>query len=139
MSNLNPNQFGPLYHGSSTVMKPGTVLKPGAEGVAFATSHRDTAALFANNNRSIEAAVGEPKSRWKQDGIFNPVYQVSPVDSKSTNFGVDKSAEYATSEKGFKIDKVHSWTSQGEKLTPAPSTIAEHEARVKKAKTKPGI
>jgi hypothetical protein len=130
---LNPAQFHDpdlptLYHGSGQMMKPGTVIKPGNEGMAFSTTHRDTAASFANSNsgHTVENQLSEPSASWKQPGIFNPVYEVKPAsDTKFNTYG---NPHYATSQKGFEVGKIHSWTSEGEKLTPPPHELERANA-----------
>jgi hypothetical protein len=134
-THLNPAQFhGPelptLYHGSGQIMKPGTVIKPGNEGMAFATTHRDIAASFANvnSNHSLGNMLGEGKASWNQPGIFNPVYEVK--HAPDTQFGTKGNLDYATSQSGFQINKIHSWNSKGEHLTTSPNRLAQ-QARIK--------
>lgn len=118
-----------LYHGSGNLMKPGTVIKPGNEGVAFATPHRDIAATFANSNsgHTLNNQLQEGPSKWSQQSMFNPVYEVKPVNPSNTIHGYNSNPDYVASSSGFKVGKIHSWTSEGEKLAPSPSRLAEAE------------
>lgn len=126
--------FPPLYHGSGTLMKPGTLIKPGGEGVAFATSHRDTAAMFAshNSNNTLEGSLGKySKPEYRQLAMFHPVYSVEPAEDTETGF---KNPEYHASKKGFKIKGIHSWTSEGEPLTESSSSISRRKESAKRYK-----
>ena len=126
-----------LFHGSPTAMKPGTTIKPGREGVAWASSNPDTAARFANKDFGSPKASSGKDIGWTQPAMFNPVYNVTPVNPKDVKTGYGNS-DYSVSKSGFKVGKVHSWTSPKEIV---PSTKAQNAAKLQQIKQtrKPGI
>ena len=135
------NRVPPLYHGSGQIMKPGSIIKPGAEGVTFASSHRDDAATFAtaNQDRTVANQTGQAKPEWKQMAMFNPVYSVEAIDKKGRTPGYHGIPEFHASKKGFRVKGVHSWTSKGEKLTDSPSVVERNKKRREASKKDSGI
>lgn len=63
MSNLNPDQFGSLFHGSNVhAFKPDDMITPRTRDVAYATPSTRTARLFAGEEGRIyqvEALPGD--------------------------------------------------------------------------------
>jgi len=123
------HKFPPLYHGSSQEMKPGDTIKPGSEGVAFATSHRDQAGMFAVHRagNTVDNQLGEPKAKWRQQAMFHPIYSVEPAED--TEAGTKGHPEYHTSKTGFKVKGVDSYVSEGQQFSPSPSSVARAKER----------
>lgn len=110
-------------------MKPGTVIKPGMENRAWATTKVKDAEHYANEK------MANPRGgkTWQQQALFNPVYEVKPVNPADVERS-GWSPNYRSSKSGFKVEGVHSWTSPKE-MNP------KEQAKVKrlKASRKPGI
>jgi len=91
MSNLSPQQFGPMYHGTKAILKHGLVL-PGSSGLAYATSYDGSAQLFGST-KMPEGEVGP-----------NKVYKVTPLaDDVKTKRGKFKGETHYISPTGFMV------------------------------------
>lgn len=95
---LNPQQFGPMYHGTDFEFKPGDVVSPRNYPTAYATNNPIWASIFANDRSRFGGPNNGPTGNRPR------LYRVEPMDESDVESGlmgtgivVHKSA------KGFRV------------------------------------
>ena len=92
----------PLFHGTSSVLKPGDIVKPHESTLgfgAYATTRPTIAETYAADPDRLR--------RGPQASMFGMVYEVEPLKGDET---FDKQAAHSynyTSQKGFKVKGLH--------------------------------